>query len=239
MYQNIAIIGASGSIAQAFIKNLSSQYPTANIYAISQSIIENKFKNINYIQINYTSEASIAKVAKIVTEQGKLDLVIITNGILHTDNIMPEKAIKEISYEKLSTLFTTNTIIPILISKHFLPKLNKKSRSVLSILSARVGSITDNYLGGWYSYRISKSAVNMFIKTASIELSRVNKNSIIVGLHPGTVDSELSKPFQARVPKEKFFTADFSSNKLIEVINQLTAEDTGKCFAWDGKEISP
>ena len=111
--------------------------------------------------------------------------------------------------------------------------------SIFAALSARVGSISDNQLGGWYSYRASKAALNMIIKNIAIEISRVNKKAIIVGLHPGTVDSNLSKPFQGNVPYGKLFTPEYSTQKLVEVLKSLTSKQSGKCFAWDGKEILP
>ena len=126
-----------------------------------------------------------------------------------------------------------------MIAKYFLPKLNREKRSIFAALSARVGSISDNQLGGWYSYRASKAALNMVIKNIAIEISRFNKKAIIVGLHPGTVDSNLSKPFQVNVPYGKLFTPEFSTQKLVEVLRSLTSKQSGKCFAWDGQEILP
>ncbi|MDC0037014.1 short-chain dehydrogenase, partial [bacterium] len=123
------------------------------------------------------------------------------------------------------------------IAKHCLNKLDKTKPSIFAALSARVGSIEDNKLGGWYAYRMSKTALNMFIKTASIEIKRQNPNAIVVGLHPGTVDSPLSKPFQKNIKPEKLFTPEFSANKLIQVMHSLNINDSGKIFAWDGKQI--
>jgi len=145
----------------------------------------------------------------------------------------------QISASNFEKIFAANTIFPALVAKHFIHKLNTKSKTIFTSISARVGSISDNHLGGWYAYRMSKAALNMFIKTAGIETARTNKNAVIVGIHPGTVDSELSKPFQARVPDGKLFTPEYSAEKLIEVLQNLTISDTGKCFAWDSKEIQP
>lgn len=128
-------------------------------------------------------------------------------------------------------------MLPALIAKHFLPKLNRENKAVFAVLSARVGSITDNRLGGWYAYRASKVALNMILKNAAIEIGRRYKKSIIIGLHPGTVNSPLSKPFQTNVPDDQMFTADFSVKKMIEVLDSVTPEKSGSCFAWDGKEI--
>lgn len=228
--QNIAVIGSSGAIGSAFTKRLSNQYPKASLY---------KFSHTGDHSIDYTSEASIAEAAMLTSKDGPLDLVIVANGILHDGDIMPEKSLKELSAEKFHRLFEVNTITPALIAKHFLPKLNKEQSARFAALSARVGSISDNRLGGWYAYRASKAALNMIIKNAAIEIRRRNKQAIIVGLHPGTVDSDLSKPFQGNVPEGQLFTPDYSAHKLLTVIEGLTPDQTGKCFAWDGKEILP
>jgi NAD(P)-dependent dehydrogenase (short-subunit alcohol dehydrogenase family) len=228
--QNIVIIGASGAIGSAFTQRLSEQYPNASLYAFC--------RNGKY-HIDYSSEDSIAAAAVYASKEKPLDLVIVAIGILHDDDIMPEKSLRELSAEKFHRIFEVNTITPALIAKHFLPKLNRNKPSIFAALSARVGSISDNRLGGWYAYRASKSALNMIIKNASIEIGRRNKHAIIVGIHPGTVDSNLSKPFQANVPAARLFTPKYSANKLLDVLENLTPEQTGKCFAWDGEEILP
>ncbi|MDF1796024.1 MAG: SDR family NAD(P)-dependent oxidoreductase [Coxiellaceae bacterium] len=228
--QNIVIIGASGAIGGAFVTLLSKKYPHASLFTFSQS---------GKYPIDYSNENSIAEAAELATNKKPLDLVIVANGILHDDNIMPEKSLADLSAEKFHQIFEVNTITPALIAKYFLPKLNTKQPSIFAALSARVGSISDNQLGGWYAYRASKAALNMIIKNASIEIRRRNKQAIIVGLHPGTVDSDLSKPFQANVATDKLFTPAYSAKKLLKVLESLTAKQTGKCFAWDGKEVLP
>ena len=126
-----------------------------------------------------------------------------------------------------------------MIGKHFLPLLSKNSRSVLAFLSARVGSISENKIGGWYSYRSSKAALNQLIKNFSIEAKRINPNAIILGLQPGTVDSNLSKPFKKNVTKDNLFSADYSVKMLVDVIEKSTVEDSGELLAWDGSNIKP
>jgi len=227
---NIAIIGSSGAIGTAFRSILSDVYPDANLYA---------FSRFSGYCIDYNNEESIAAAADLASNEAPLDLVIVANGILHEGDIMPEKSLKELSPEKFHRLFEVNTIIPALIAKHFLPKLNHHHPSIFAALSARVGSISDNQLGGWYSYRASKAALNMVIKNAAIEIARRNKLAIVVGLHPGTVDSDLSKPFQRYVPDGKLFAPEYSAQKLLQVLERLTPSDSGKCFAWDGKQILP
>jgi len=119
-------------------------------------------------------------------------------------------------------------------AKYFVPLLRRDEKAVFAALSARVGSISDNRLGGWYAYRASKAALNMVLKTLAIEIGRRFKNQIIVGLHPGTVDTDLSKPFQGNVPEGKLFTAEFSAEKLLDVVDGLSAEDSGNLFDWAG-----
>ena len=152
---------------------------------------------------------------------------------------MPEKRIEEISSDQFLETIRINTLVPTLIARSFYKKLKKNDKSTLAFLSARVGSITDNRSGGWYSYRASKAALNMVIKNLSIELRRYNKELVVIGLHPGTVDSRLSQPFQKNLEDSKIFSADFSVLKLSSVIDSLDIDDSGKCIAWDGEDILP
>ncbi len=239
MVKNIAIIGSSGSIGDAFKKQLATLYPDSTIHAFSSNEQESSIKPVFHHLIDYGNEDFIEESALLASRDLPLDMVIVATGILHIGEIMPEKSLRELSAEKFRILFESNTILPALIAKHFLPKLSRDNRSIFAVLSARVGSISDNRLGGWYSYRASKAALNMVIKNAAIEIGRYNRQAIIVGLHPGTVDSNLSKPFQGNVPDKNLFMPDFSSKKMLEVLEKLTTESSGKCFAWDGKEVPP
>ena len=166
-----------------------------------------------------------------------LDLVIVATGILHAGEIQPERRIKEINAETMQAVFAVNTIGPALAAKHFLPKLAKSAPSVFAAISARVGSIADNRLGGWTSYRASKAALNMVLRTFSIEHARSRRQSAIVALHPGTVDTPLSEPFSKRVPDGKLFEPQRSAGYLLDVIDGLNPEDSGGFFAWDGSRI--
>lgn len=246
-YQNIAVIGSGGAIGSAFVRHLATLQSGATINAFSSlgrqtTLNQNnqlQHNNVIYYGINYNDEDAIANAASIASDKAPLDLVVIATGMLHNHDLMPEKSLRDLSSEKFEHLFRANAITPALIAKHFLPKLNKNKRAVFAALSARVGSISDNRVGGWYSYRMSKAALNMMIKNTAIEMGRRYKEAIIVGLHPGTVDSELSKPFQSQVKAGKLFTPDYSAKKLLEVIDGLNVTDSGKCFAWDGLEIQP
>ena len=189
--------------------------------------------------MNYKNEDEIIEASRISSANRSLDLVIVANGILHNEKVFPEKKISEITVEKFEEVFFVNTILPSIIAKHFIPKLSQNNQSIFAFMTARVGSISDNKLGGWYAYRASKAALNMVIKNLSIEAGRKNKNAVLVGLHPGSVVSNLSKPFQSNVPEKKLFTPDQSVKYLLKILFNLKIADTGKIFAWNGDEIHP
>ncbi|MEM6930148.1 MAG: SDR family NAD(P)-dependent oxidoreductase, partial [Myxococcota bacterium] len=149
----------------------------------------------------------------------------------------PEKRLEHVAPDALATVFAVNAFGPILVAKHVAPLLHHDRRAVFAAVSARVGSIGDNRLGGWYAYRASKSALNQLLRTLSIELARRSPNVIVVSVHPGTVDTDLSHPFQRRVPAHKLFSTERAADQLIDVIDGLTPEDTGSFRAWDGSPI--
>ncbi len=237
--KNVAIVGASGAIGSAFVKLLNTVPSVEKIYALSRTPTTFDIPQVTCDTLDLQDEASISHVAQRIIKETRLDTILITTGILHNASYMPEKSLHELSSAQFQQVFAINTIGPALIMKHFLPLIEKNERAVIAILSARVGSISDNHLGGWYSYRASKAALNMLIKSASIEIARRDKQTIVIGLHPGTVDSALSKPFQKNIPPQQLFQAKDSAVRMLKVIMQLTPEDTGKCFAYDGKEIQP
>ena len=167
-----------------------------------------------------------------------LDLVFVATGILHDgDTLQPEKTWRSLDPAALRRSFDINCIGPTLVAKHLLPLLRRDRKAVFAALSARVGSIADNQLGGWYGYRASKAALNMTIRTLAIELARRNPSAVCVGLHPGTVDSELSRPFQRGVPADRLFSPERAAAQLLAVIDDLTPQSSGRLFAWDGSEI--
>ncbi|MBM4211958.1 MAG: SDR family NAD(P)-dependent oxidoreductase [Gammaproteobacteria bacterium] len=230
--KHVAIIGANGTIGRALIIALHVHMPTAQIETFSRTpaVIKDTSNHL----IDYQDESSIAAAANCAPEW---DLVICATGVLHTEKISPEKSLHALSRDHFHALFDANTITPALIAKYFLTRLSKTG--IFAALSAKVGSISDNQLGGWYAYRASKAALNMIIKNAAIEMKRTNPKAIVVALHPGTVDSPLSKPFQTHVPKDQLFTAEFSAQKLINVLMHLSSEHSGQCLAWDGHIIQP
>lgn len=181
-------------------------------------------------------EASIARCAARAAELGPPRLVLIATGLLSDDHHRPERAIREITPEWMAENFAINTIGPAMIVKHIAPMLPKKGRSVIAALSARVGSISDNRLGGWHSYRASKAALNMVMKGAALELARTRPDAICVTLHPGTVATDLSAPFRS-AGEEGVIAPAASAEALLRVIDGLTPAQSGRAFAWDGEEI--
>ena len=188
---------------------------------------------------SYDDETALLDAAHINGPDTQWDWVIVATGLLHTLDVKPEKSLKQVTPDALATLFQANTIVPALIAKYFVPRLSSHPPSVFAALSARVGSISDNRLGGWYGYRASKAALNMIIKTTAIECQRRYPNAIIVGLHPGTVDSALSKPFQRNVPENQLFDPTTAATHLIHVITSLNAAHSGRCIDWQGQEVLP
>ena len=234
---NIAVIGASGGIGRAFVELLAADDAVDSVHALSRSAIDWPQAKVHGHRLELGSERSIESAASEVGDK-RLDLVIVASGILHRgQELQPEKSLRGLSAEALQEVFAVNTIGPALVAKHFLPKLRNHHKAVFAALSARVGSIADNRLGGWASYRMSKAALNMLIRTVSIEQARLRPESIVVALHPGTVDTELSKPFASRVEPAKLFTPADSARQLLQVINGLDKDDTGDFFAYDGSRV--
>jgi NAD(P)-dependent dehydrogenase (short-subunit alcohol dehydrogenase family) len=162
--------------------------------------------------------------------------VIVATGVLHHGEA-PERSYRAMTAEHLLRDYRINAVGPALAAKHFLPLLPKDRRTVFAALSARVGSISDNRLGGWHSYRASKAALNMILKTLAIELARSHPLAIVAGLHPGTVDTSLSAPFQKGVAEGRLFDPAYSAAQLLTVIEGLTPADSGRVLAWDGQVV--
>ena len=193
---------------------------------------------LRVMALDVQEEASIARCAETLAAEGvELDLLINASGLLHDATMKPEKRLADLDPETLRRAFEVNAIGPLLVAKHLYPLLRHERRAVLASLSARVGSIGDNRLGGWYAYRASKAAQNMGTKTLALELKRVARRIICVGLHPGTVETDLSAPFRSQVPEERLFSVDRAAAQLLDVIDRLEPDQTGMLLAWDGSPI--
>jgi NAD(P)-dependent dehydrogenase (short-subunit alcohol dehydrogenase family) len=195
---------------------------------------------LELLTLDLRDERTIASAAeKVGRATDRVDLVINVAGVLHGPSFGPEKKLAQVEPEALRTVFEVNAFGPLLVAKHFHGFLRHGERAVFASLSARVGSITDNRLGGWYAYRSSKAAQNMITKTLSIELSRLAPAAIVVGLHPGTVDTDLSKPFQRNVPAGKLLSVEESAASMLAVLDGLTPAATGRVFDYRGEEVPP
>ncbi|XP_013383167.1 uncharacterized protein LOC106153682 [Lingula anatina] len=233
-----------GSIVIATCRNPEN---ASNLQNLRQQNSEKLFIH----RLDVTNEEHVAQVASEVQAKfGKLDLLINSAGLLHPSG-RGETSLKDVTPKGILDTFSTNTVGPLVMAKHFMPLLQKGSgnigtqhpdpknqhKAVLVNMSAKVGSITDNGLGGWYSYRMSKAALNMANKNLSIELGRGKNKVICVVLHPGTVDTDLSRPYHKNVPEGKLFTVEYSVGCLLKIIDSLSYLDTGKYYSWDHKEL--
>lgn len=235
------IFGASGAIGRALAEALVSSGRYSAVLGGTRSAATPLPAGVTGFTFDLSDEASIASAVQDFTRQGIAapDLVIVATGMLHDSEraISPEKAFRAIDPAAMAHVLAINTIGPALIAKHVLPMLARDRRTVFAALSARVGSIGDNRLGGWHSYRASKAALNMLIANFAIELARTRPAAIVAALHPGTVDGPLSAPFQRGVAPEKLFDPARSARHLLGVIDNLSPADSGGLFAWDGQRL--
>lgn len=229
------VIGASGGIGEALVHALKNSASFSHVYA-AQRKPGDRVADTS-LPLDLEDEQSIEQAVKHATADGPLSLVITATGLLHDGELQPEKSWRSLSADNMARSFAVNCTGPALVLKHVLPTLARHEHSVVATLSARVGSISDNRLGGWYAYRSAKAALNMVIKTASIELARTKPSAAVVGLHPGTVNTTLSQPFQANVPEGKLFDRSRAAHQLLTVLNGITRSDSGKVFDWRGHEV--
>ena len=229
-WRRAAVIGATGGIGAALCERLEES--GAQVHRLSR-------RGEGSLRLDLTDEASIAAAAAQLADGDPIDLVMVATGYLHREGAGPEKDWRHLSADELARNFALNATGPALVAKHFLPLLPDNGRAGFAALTARVGSISDNRLGGWYSYRASKAALNMLIRTLSVELARKKPDAFCVGLHPGTVDTGLSEPFQRNVPQGKLFTPELSAGHLLDTLAKLGPAQSGRAFAWDGQEIAP
>lgn len=222
------VIGASGGIGAALVAALAEEGVTVRGFARSFAGAD---------RLDLTDEDSIAAAAASLTAPPQL--VIVATGLLHEGAHTPEKSLAALDPAWLARQYAVNAIGPALVAKHFLPTQPRTGRTLFAVLSARVASIGDNRLGGWYGYRASKAALNQFVRTLSIEQRRRNDRSIVVALHPGTVDTALSRPFQGNVAADQLFAPDRAAVQLLDVLDGLRPVDSGRLFDWEGTEIAP
>jgi NAD(P)-dependent dehydrogenase (short-subunit alcohol dehydrogenase family) len=249
--QDALVLGASQGIGFGFVQYLLNQDTVNQVYATYRSIesaapllalAQKSGDRLTCILLEITDEDQVIhclqQVAAGLKESDRqLGWVINCIGMLHQGDLQPEKSLRQINTEQLLTYFQVNSIGSILLAKHLAPLIKNTDRVIFATLSAKVGSITDNRLGGWYGYRASKAALNMFMRSIAIEYRRTCKGAIVVVLHPGTTETGLSEPFRRGVAPEKLFSIDRSVSQLMQVMNALTPENSGEFFSWDGTPL--
>lgn len=232
---NVLVLGASGGIGKAIIHECQTRYPTSTLHGTyfnsKPTLTDN---SILWYRVDVSSEEQIQALAEKIQT---VDWIINCVGLLHDDKNGPEKSLNSVDSHFYLKNITTNSLPTLLIAKHFNQHLKKSNTPKLATVSARVGSIEDNKLGGWYSYRASKAALNMLLKTISIEWQRTLPKAVVLSLHPGTTDTPLSKPFQANVPQGKLFTPSRVANDLIQIVENSTPEESGSFFSYSGDLI--
>ncbi len=245
---HVLVTGASSGIGLGLVSQLLANRHVATVTAASRRGTgsdelaalgrESGGERLLALDVDLTDEAALGALAVHLRESNKhLHLVINAAGVLHADGLRPERSITQLTGNALSQAFALNAFAPILLARALMPLLDRDEGSVFASLSARVGSIGDNRLGGWYAYRASKAAQNQLIRTFSVELARRNPKARCLLLHPGTVDTPLSEPFQANVPEEKLFSVERASRQLLEIIARCTPSDSGRFIAWNGQDI--
>jgi NAD(P)-dependent dehydrogenase (short-subunit alcohol dehydrogenase family) len=249
---NALVIGASRGIGLAFVQQLLAIPTIDHVYAACRQpeqatelqalATDGRPPTVGHrltiLPIDTTDETQVeSAIAQIKTTTDRLHFVINCVGVLHDGDFQPEKGLRQIDADRLLKYFQVNSISAILLAKHLQPLFKHDALSLFATISAKVGSIGDNAIGGWYGYRASKAALNMLMKTTAIEYKRGCPNNIIALFHPGTTDTGLSKPFQRNVPPEKLFTPAQTVNYLLTVIDGLTPQDSGEFFSWNGDRL--
>ena len=219
---NALVIGSHGAIGSALVDQLGSRY---QVHTLSRETCD------------YT-EQGLAQQYQALADFGSFQRIVCTIGVLQDDTgLSPEKNLRQVSASGLSRYFEINTILPMLCLKHFHALLPKDQPGVYASLSAMVGSIGDNSLGGWYGYRSSKAALNMLTKTSAIEIARARNQAAIITVHPGTTVSELSKPFSRNVAADKYYSPQESASRIGAVMDSVSAADTGNFYNWNGERL--
>ena len=236
------IIGANSAIAQSIAAQLVDE-KESKLYLISRNMDAYKEKIYdNTVKIsveNYQAENIDFAVEQIASHHtSPITRVFICLGVLHSDSFQPEKRLEDLCSSSFQQVMTANALTPMTWIQKLTPVLTGKTSCKITVFSARVGSISDNRLGGWYSYRASKAALNMMLKTAAVELARRAKNIKLISFHPGTTDTPLSKPFQKNVPAGKLFTSDFVAEQLLNIVENTELDGCVSYLDWQGKSIN-
>mgnify|MGYP006113314993 CR=1 FL=1 len=235
------IIGASGGIGDALVRRYLALGDCETVFAVSRtsqtSSVALSGTRLRWLLCDSSGEDVKRVVEELVSSGLNLRRIIICTGLLHNEDITPEKSLDKLDPDAMRAVFDVNLVIPALWLAALVKPLRRTEGSVIAVLSARVGSIADNRLGGWYSYRASKAALNMFLKSAAIEYSRRSPGVKLVSFHPGTTDTYLSSPFQANVSEEALFTPDFVADRLVKLLDEVQPDGQLSFLDWAGIEI--
>ncbi len=229
------VIGAAGGIGGAIYDMLSAHPRCQTVLGLSRNI-GTQSATSTHLYIDLDDPASITAAADAAAPHGPFHLIISATGRLHGANLTPEKTWRHLDAEMLMSSYRANCIAPAMAAQHFLPLLAKDTKAAYGILSARVGSIGDNRIGGWHGYRAAKAGLNMMIRNFAIELAMKSPSAMVVGLHPGTVATPLSEPFRGKVNHD-IFTPMIAAHHLLDVLDRATQHDSGHQLAWDGATI--
>ncbi|WP_228053312.1 SDR family NAD(P)-dependent oxidoreductase [Nodosilinea sp. LEGE 07298] len=244
--QNALVVGASQGIGLGFVQQLLAGDRFETVYGTyrrpesAQELLAlaKQFPQLICLPLDVTEEETIAAaIASIQARTPRLHRVVYCVGVLHDGGFQPEKSLRQITSENLVRSFQTNAVGAALLAKHLMPTFKHDQASVFAAISAKVGSIGDNHLGGWYGYRASKAALNMLMKTTALEYARRCPQTTVALLHPGTTDTRLSEPFQRGVPPEKLFSVERTVTQLMAVMDGLSPADSGDFFSWDGSRL--
>jgi NAD(P)-dependent dehydrogenase (short-subunit alcohol dehydrogenase family) len=231
------VFGAGGGIGAALGRALAADPAYDEVWLGARSALPGPAaSHVRTFRFDSDDEPSLAAAAALIG--GELDLVFVATGLLHREGLpSPEKSYRCLDPAAMAELYRANAIGPAMIAKHFLPLLPRSRRAVFAVLSARVGSIGDNRLGGWHSYRAAKAALNMLVANFAIEIKRNHSQAVVAALHPGTVDTPLSAPFQRGLPPGQVTPADATAAALLGTLAQLTPDQSGGLYAWDGTHL--
>jgi len=239
-FPSAVLIGASGGIGQALAKHLLDHDICGHLVVVSRQPELPSSERVTALRADYDAPDSLDRLASDIKASGlSPSLVLVATGVLHGKDFKPEKSVRHLNAEAATRVMYLNAIAPMLVIKALLPLMPKHSNAVVAALSARVGSISDNRLGGWYAYRASKAALNMMMKSLAIEAARTDPSLSCIGLHPGTVDTTLSAPYQANVLPGKLFSPAQCAAYLCSVIANVAPDRTGQVIAWDGLTVDP
>ena len=238
------VLGASGGLGSAMVSEFLNDPEIDKVFAVSSKknpVGSNEGQNqskLVWLQAEYSETQMADAVSQLMPHAGTFSRVCVCHGLLHSDKLWPEKRLEDITSEALQEIFHSNTVVPALWLKLLFKILKGQTPCIVATMSARVGSLSDNNLGGWYAYRASKAALNMVLKTASIEYARRAKNVKLIAFHPGTTDTALSKPFQSTVPTGKLFTTEFVAEQLAMIMDSAQLDGELSYLDWDGQTIA-